>query len=245
MTEHQFTTPKPVRLDLTIAAGEIEVATVDGQESTVTLEGSPKLIEAMRVELIGDQLVIQSRRKSIVGWFGRLEQSVHVQVRIPHDSRIEITTASADAALDGRFGDLEMKSASGGVTVTGELGGDARIQTVSGDVRLPRVAGDLSANSVSASIAADSVDGSVVAKSVSGDVRVGVLHEGSVNVQSVSGDVELGIASGTRVDVDAKSASGDLSSEVPLTDAPSSEDGPTVVIRGNTVSGDFRVARAA
>jgi hypothetical protein len=76
-------------------------------------------------------------------------------------------------------------------------------------------------------------------------VRVDALRAGKVTVQSVSGDVELGIAPGTSIDVDAGSASGDLSSEVPLSDAPGGDAGPTVVVRGNTVSGDFRVFRAA
>jgi hypothetical protein len=43
----------------------------------------------------------------------------------------------------------------------------------------------------------------------------------------------------------AGSAPGALISEVPLSNAPSDEPGPTVVIRSNTVSGYFHVFRAA
>lgn len=241
----RFSTPWPVRLEVKMPLADVEIATIDGQESTVTLEGSPKLIEATRVELVGDTLVVEQRRKAFTGLFGRFDESLHVRAQVPHHSRVELTTAAGGATLDGTFSGLASRSASGGVRMTGELDGNAIAETVSGDIHLPRVVGEVTLRTVSGDLEADSVEGSVSSKSVSGDLRVGVLREGSVSVQSVSGDVELGIAPGTSIDLDAGSASGRLSSEIPLSDTPDGDGGPLVVVRGRTVSGAFRVFRAA
>jgi hypothetical protein len=240
-----FATPRPVRLEVELVVADVDVATVDGGESTVTLEGSQELVDATKVELVGDRLIVEPHRRTLTRLFSRFDGSLQVRARVPHHSRVEIVTASGDAMLDGTFDGLEAKSASGDIRVRGEIDGNASAQSVSGDVRLSRVAGDVTVRTVSGDVAAESVDGSLSVKSVSGDVHVDSVREGKVSVRSVSGDVELGIARGTSLDVDAGSASGELSSEVPLSDAPGDDAGPTVVLRGNTVSGDFRVFRAA
>jgi DUF4097 and DUF4098 domain-containing protein YvlB len=245
VSEQIFATSDPIRLEDKLPAGFIDVGTVDAPETTVAIEGPQKLLDATHVEQRGDRVVIELRRKAFLGFFGNIEGSLHVQARIPLHSRVDVLTASGDVRLDGVFGELDMKTTSGDVTVAGEVEGDATIKTVSGDVRLPAVGGELVTHTVSGDTRAEAVGRSASVKSVSGDVRIDSLREGQVNVQSVSGDVALGIAIGTSVDVDAATASGDLSSEVPLSGVRDEDAGPTVVIRGNTVSGDVRVFRAA
>src|SRR5207237_5154425 len=120
------------------------------------------------------------------------------------------------------------------------------VKTVSGDVRLSAVGGELRVQTVSGDVSAQSVGASVTAKTVSGDLRLDSVREGEVTAQSVSGDIEVGVAPGTSLDADAGSVSGDLTSEVPLGSDPGSAgaEGPLLVVRGKTVSGDFRVFRA-
>ncbi len=244
MVEEHFLTPRPIRLEVKVPAAEIEITTVDGEESTVAVDGSDRALDDMRVELVGERLVVEQQRTSFLGWFGRSAGSVRVRATVPHHARVQILTASGDARLEGTFDGLDVATASGAVRVEGDINGDTSVKTVSGDVRVTHVAGDLRVHTVSGDVAAQAVDGSLAVRSVSGHTRVGALREGRATVQCVSGNIELGIVRGTTVDVDASSASGELSSDFPLSETPPDESGPTLVLRGTTVSGNLRVFRA-
>jgi DUF4097 and DUF4098 domain-containing protein YvlB len=246
MSEHTFQTPEPVELEIRIPAGDIEVETIDGDQTFIEVTGHDRLVEQTEVEQRGRRIVVEHRAKVSFGVSIGFGSKLRVRARVPHGSEVELATAAADMALAGRFAAVGAKSASGDLVVRGEIEGDARIKTVSGDVDLPGVGGSLELQTVSGDASAASVGGDVTAKSVSGDVRVELVREGKVSVQSVSGDIRVGVAAGTNLDVDAGSVSGDLTSEVPLGSEPGAiGDGPVLVVRGKTVSGDFKVFRAA
>jgi hypothetical protein len=252
MPERRFHTPLPLTLDVRIPSGGIAIETVDGDESVIVVEGDEKLVEQTVVELDGDRLVVSFRGKRpfgitvAIGDFSFGGRRLQLRATVPHGANAVLATASADVRAEGRFGALEVKTASGDVRLHGEIERDAVVKTVSGDTRLDRVGGDVKVQTVSGDVTVGDAGGSVETKSVSGDIRFETLHHGQATFTSVSGDVELGIAQGSFLDVDAGSVSGDLSSEVPLADGPGEAhgDAPTVVLRGRTVSGDVKVFRA-
>lgn len=251
MLEHTFTTPLPLTLEVLIPAGDIEVETVDGDETHLTVDGDEHLLDDVEIRQEGSRVVVTMRSKNKVGFafnIGSLvwgNSGLRVQATVPHGADLKVKTASGDTAIQGHAGRVDVNSASGDVRVRG-LADDVTVKTVSGDVDVERVGGNLSVQSVSGDVRSGAVTGSVDTKSVSGDISLEGVSAGDVRFTSVSGDIQIGVAAGSRLDVDAGSTSGDLSSEVPLASEPvaGGDDAPIVVLRGRTVSGDVRVFRA-
>ncbi len=269
-----FETPGKTRLRVKNAAGLISVDPSESGRTTVELEAlrdddaTREAIERATVELNGNEVLVEigvGGKGFGVGpaWisFGRTPQ-VGVRIRCPEDADLECTTASADISTSGRLGEVEVKTASGDVSVDHVTGlrvqsasgdvrsatvdGEARLQTVSGDVRLGTVSGPVSATLVSGDFSIDDALTDLAAKTVSGDQRIGAIRAGQITIQSVSGDVRLGVRPGTRLQIDANSVSGDVSSELDVKDSPSESPGGTEArLLAKTVSGDIEITRAA
>ena len=99
-------------------------------------------------------------------------------------------------------------------------------------------------NTASGDVQVEEAGSSVTVNTASGDQVVGSAVKGRVTLKSASGDLEIGIREGSTLFVNARSRSGDVRSELPVSDAPPEGDAPHVELRANTMSGDIRVARA-
>jgi DUF4097 and DUF4098 domain-containing protein YvlB len=265
-----FHTPGPLALDLRLPSGQIEIEAADGEETTVDLDATRdsdeirEVIENARIELRrrgdGYEVVVDVQRKRFK-LFDFMNVEFILRVRAPHGADVQVANASADVDARGRFGALraqaasgdlrfmeldgrvDIKSASGDVDL-GRVGGEASINTASGDIRVDRIDGDATIRSASGDVEIQEAASSVTVQTASGDQRLGTVSQGSVVMQSASGDLIVGIRRGSRVHIDAKTMSGDTSSELVVGDEPPPGDGPTVDLRATAMSGDIRILRA-
>jgi DUF4097 and DUF4098 domain-containing protein YvlB len=165
---------------------------------------------------------------------------------------VEFTDIAEEARIDAASGDVQLgnvgrdariNTASGDVQVR-SVGGEAKVNSASGDVIIREVGGQLSVNTASGDVLVREARASVTVNSASGDQQIGSVSGGSVNLKSASGDLKVGIPEGTNLWVDARSRSGEVRSELPVSDLPPEGDAPVVELRANTMSGDITVARA-
>ncbi|HET7760141.1 MAG TPA: DUF4097 family beta strand repeat-containing protein [Gaiellaceae bacterium] len=165
---------------------------------------------------------------------------------------VEFGEVDGDARVDAASGDVQLGNVAGGArvnTASGDVqmravGGEAKINSASGDVIIREVGGELSVNSASGDVIVREARGSVRVSTASGDQSIGNVSTGHVELKSASGDLKVGIAEGSTLWVDARSRSGEVRSELPVSELPPEGEGPTVELRANTMSGDITVTRA-
>jgi hypothetical protein len=268
--EESFTTSRPLFLDIRLPRGDVEIATVDGDEATVTLDGGKRIDDVVvRLDERGDHDVllvdadiddfgISGRRFSFSLRFDRPEE-IDVQVTVPHGTSLRTTCGVGDVHAVGRYSEVEARSASGDIAVADverdarvnvasgdveveRVGGSLQVKTAAGDLRAGRVAGRAEVRTASGDVALDEVGGGVTVQTASGDLRVASVGEGPVELKSVSGDMLVGIRRGSRVWLDVKSVTGDATSE--LDAGGEDEDGPLVELKATAISGDIKIVRA-
>jgi hypothetical protein len=228
-----FQTPGPLALEIRLPAGRAEVQTTENEETVVELEAlrrnepSEQAVEDARVELRdrpagGQELVVAVDQRRSFGW-GRGAE-VRIRIHCPHGTSVEGHGGSADFEGQGRYGSLQISTASGDVefaqidgeasvnsasgdVALGIVGRDTEISTASGDVALVEAGGRVEINSASGDVRVERVRGALTAHTASGDVMVREA-ESSVTVKSASGDQRVDRAASGEVNL--QSASGDI-----------------------------------
>jgi DUF4097 and DUF4098 domain-containing protein YvlB len=238
MRRETFAAPGPLRLDLSLPAGEIEIEAEPEADAQAVVElelmrGSEAAVEEARVELRGDELIVKVDHPNA---------EVRLRLQVPEGSALSVKTASGDVRTRGRLGDTEVKSASGDVKL--DSVGSLEAKIASGDVEVAQVAGEARVDSASGDVELGETAGAVHVRTASGDQQVRSVAEGRVELSSASGDILVGIKRGSRLWVDARSMSGDVSSELEVADDLPGDEGPLVELQVTAMSGDVQVVRA-
>lgn len=133
----------------------------------------------------------------------------NLRVRVPATVQLEANTVSASLNVNGMRGKSRLKTVSGDLR-SDVVGTDLEARSVSGDVELTGNGGKsrLRANSVSGEVVLTNVGGEIEAKSVSGDVEILLQAAEDVRSTSVSGDVEIRGSLASQGELEAQAVSG-------------------------------------
>jgi len=263
MRRETFDTPGPLELNVRVPTGDVDLETAEGTETIVEISASPEIEEEARIELHpkrdGHEVMVVIEKKS--GLFRSFREDVRVRISSPPGADVDVSTASADIEARGDYGSAKVNTASGDLRFE-HIAGDAQVNSASGDVSLDQVDGGLTVNTASGDveirriqgnakvraasgdISIDEADSALKVQTASGDVEAKSVREGEVTLQTASGDIEVGIRQGSKLWIDARSMSGETTSELELGDAPTDGEGPLVEVRATAMSGDIKVKRA-
>jgi DUF4097 and DUF4098 domain-containing protein YvlB len=205
-----FSVNGPIRLELTNAAGDVNIT--EGAAGTVTIHAEVRasgfgfenpqkrlsdIVSNPPVEQRGDTIRIGkdlSRMRNI---------AITYTIQVPHDTEISSAVASGAQTIRNVRGPVNIKAASGSI----------RVEKIDHDVQLSTASGSISANDVGSDVHISSASGSVTVTNIKGDVRVkaiaGVIRVsqpgGRVEADTASGEVEI---QGAASDVKAHATSG-------------------------------------
>jgi hypothetical protein len=241
MRSETFSTPGPVRLDLELPAGAIEIETAETDETHVQLEALSsneqvqEMVASARIELSqrGDTYVVTVAVRTRHGvWISfsrgpdiRLgTPEMRLRISCPKGASLDVNTKSADIQARGDYGIVDFKTASGDLYV--DRTADAYAKTASGDVHLDTVDGSLDVKTVSGDVMVSSVALDANVQAVSGDVHIR-SNNGSISTNTVSGDQQYDAVVQGRVEL--RAVSGDITVGI--------RRGSRVFIDANTVSG--------
>ena len=137
-----------------------------------------------------------------------------LELDLPRNVRLVISTASADVDVSGIDGDVEIRTTSGNVGLD-NIGGRLTLETLSGDIRLDGRSGPARVTTMSGDITLRGVRDEANVHTTSGDVILGMERAARVDVESISGDVTFDGSTTDDARLQIDTHSGDVTLRLP------------------------------
>jgi len=169
---------------------------------------------------------------------GTSEIRADLVVAAPSHVGLKVRVGSGDVRASALTGNAEVRASSGDLRVE-DVAGSVSAETTSGDVRVSGVGGDATVRCGSGSAAVAGVEGPALVRTLSGDItlrdvrgdeittstgsgeidiRLSLPWAGNLEARSNSGRITVALSPNSNCRVRTATGSGDIASELPLTD---------------------------
>ncbi|WP_159940704.1 MULTISPECIES: DUF4097 family beta strand repeat-containing protein [unclassified Nocardiopsis] len=193
-----------------------EVADIVGEPLLVTQEAG---ILTIHYEDLTSQGLLERLRPVQLSGYKRVQhRSATVNLRVPRDCPVEVTTVSASIVAAGLSARSQLRTATGEITLD-DTSGETDINTVSGSTAVRGAQGSLRFTSVSGQLAvAGGRLSALRAKTVSGQLLADtdITPAGRVRLNSVAGEIALRVPADTSATVELRTAKAPVESDFGL-----------------------------
>jgi DUF4097 and DUF4098 domain-containing protein YvlB len=211
--ERSYNVTGPIRLELTNAAGDVEITgSADGKvhvHGEVRASGYGSDSPQKRLDETVSNPPIEQRGDTIrVGKeMSRMRNvSITYTIQVPHDTEVNATVASGAQTIRGLRGPVKVQAASGSIRVE-KIERDAQLSTASGSISATDIGSEVRVKSATGSVTVTNTRGDVIVDAIAGVIRVS-QPGGRIEADTASGEVEI---EGAASDVKAHAASGRVS----------------------------------
>jgi DUF4097 and DUF4098 domain-containing protein YvlB len=208
--DRNYTVTGPIRLELTNAAGDVDISAgsdgkvhvhADVRASGIGFDNPRKRLDDTLsnppVEQKGDAIRIGKDMSHI------RNISISYTIQVPRDTEVDANVASGAQTIRNLTGPVTVRAASGSIRLE-NIHRDADVTTVSGSIAVSNVGGGLHTSTASGNVDISGIKGNVRANAVSGVIRI-AKPGARVEASNTSGEVQIQDAS---KDVKAHAMSG-------------------------------------
>lgn len=203
--EHHPANPQGA-VEIENVAGSVDVQGWDKSEVAVT--GTIGR-DVERVDVHGDGNRTSVRVLLPNGSMHMRDGEAHLVIHVPANSSVSASVVSSELKVSGVHGALDLRSVSG--TISGEGGGDVRVNDVSGDIRFTATAAKrIEAREISGDLTLTGGDSDIEATTVSGDARLTLGTVSHARFKSVSGGISASLTPASDMQIDGETVSGNI-----------------------------------
>jgi len=210
--DSSFAVARNAVVDITVRTGRLVVR--GGSASTGAIRGRSGDYQ-LRTSGVGVTLeASDDMRSSSSSRSGSRRDDATLELDLPRNVRLVISTASADVDVSGIDGDVEIRTTSGDIDLD-DIGGRLTLETLSGDIRSGGRSGPARVTTMSGDISLRGVRDDVNVHTTSGDVMLGMDRAARVEVESISGSITFDGSTTDDARLQLTTHSGDVTLRLP------------------------------
>jgi len=177
-----------------ISSGDVKVTYWDKDEVYIKIFGNENAMEKMNFNMEGTEEMIKisgKKKSSISSWFSNV--NVEVEIKVPAQFNLDISTAGGDIKC-------------GGIT------GKAELNTSGGDIWADKFSGVMNASTSGGNIFLFSRDSNIEAETSGGDIKLEYEGENKgIDLSTSGGDIEVIVPTEIKASMELSTSGGDVS----------------------------------